>query len=402
MTDIPHDTAILVVAAGRGLRAGGGVPKQYRMLAGQPVLTHTLNRLTAALPGSPVIAVIHPDDQPLFEASLARAKCDPGLVSVAHGGTTRQDSVAAGLNVVNEKYKSVKYVIIHDSVRIFLSKNLVDLGLTEARRSGASLPVLQISDSLRRDSGDGFSSPVDRTGLLSVQTPQCFRLDLLHSAHARAAGAGRHDFSDDASLVEWAGTKPKVFAGDAANFKLTTPEDFLMAEALLLSDLADIRIGHGFDVHAFADGDHVWLGGVKIAHARGLTGHSDADTGLHALTDALLGAITDGDIGMHFPPSDPRWRGAESKIFLQDAARRVRQRGGVIAHLDLTLICEEPKIGPHRDRIRSTIAEIVEIDIDRVAVKATTTEQLGFTGRREGIAAQAVATVRLPLKSPGA
>lgn len=232
-----------------------------------------------------------------------------------------------------------------------------------------------------------------------VQTPQAFRFDLISQAHAKAFAAGRTDFPDDATLLEWAGFNIHTFAGEGSNFKLTQAEDFMRAEALLLAGTADMRVGHGYDVHAFGPGDHVWLGGVKIAHDRGLVGHSDADVGLHALTDALLGALADGDIGKLFPPSDPQWRGAPSHIFLAEAVARLRARGGVISHLDLTLVCEEPRIGPHRDAMRAEIARICSVSVDRVAVKATTSEKLGFTGRGEGVAAHALATIRLPLRT---
>jgi 2-C-methyl-D-erythritol 4-phosphate cytidylyltransferase/2-C-methyl-D-erythritol 2,4-cyclodiphosphate synthase len=228
-----------------------------------------------------------------------------------------------------------------------------------------------------------------------MQTPQAFRFDLIYDAHRRAARERREDFTDDAAIAEWAGWPTHIFPGAAANVKITEMSDLAAAEARLMTQASDIRIGQGFDVHAFAEGDGVWLGGVKIPHDRALSGHSDADVALHAITDALLGAIGDGDIGAHFPPSDEKWRGAPSRIFLEDAARRVRERGGVIANIDATIICERPKIGPHRDEMRARIAELAGLAVDRVAVKATTSERLGFTGRGEGIACLAVATVRL-------
>jgi 2-C-methyl-D-erythritol 4-phosphate cytidylyltransferase/2-C-methyl-D-erythritol 2,4-cyclodiphosphate synthase len=237
----------------------------------------------------------------------------------------------------------------------------------------------------------------DRAGLRAVQTPQGFRLSTLLAAHARAAAEGRTDFTDDAAVVEWAGGAVEVVEGDRDNMKITQPEDFVRAEAKLLSDRPDVRVGQGYDVHAFGPGDHVWLGGVRIAHDQGLVGHSDADVGLHALCDAIFGALGDGDIGSHFPPSDMRWKGAASDQFLAFAAERVAERGGLIAHLDLTLVCETPKIGPNREAMRARIAEIARLPLDRVGVKATTSERLGFTGRREGIAALALATLRLPL-----
>lgn len=399
--EINSDVAILIVAGGRGVRAGGELPKQYRDVAGLPVLTHTLNRLSEALPGAAILTVIHPDDLDLYENAAGRSHAS-NLLGSAQGGATRQASVFAGLKRLHQLKNNIKFVIIHDSVRIFSSNKLIMNGLAAAREFGAAVPATPVSDSLRRNSADGFSEPVDRAGLLAVQTPQCFSLDLILDAHEKATASGRQHFSDDASLIECAGILVKTFPGDPANFKLTLPEDFVTAEALLLSRLADIRTGYGYDVHAFGEGDHVWLGGVKIPHKRGLVGHSDADVGLHALTDAILGAIADGDIGMHFPPSDPRWRGAASEIFLKEAMRRVRERGGMVANLDLTIVCEEPKVGPHRDAIRASIAAIAGLDIRRVAVKATTSEQLGFTGRREGIAANALATVRLPLQGASA
>ncbi len=398
MTDqnVNGDTAILIVAAGRGLRAGGPAPKQYQRLAGKPVLTHCIDRMTEALPGVPILTVIHPDDSRLFDAARQACADSRMLLPPAAGGETRQASVYAGIKKLHELNTFIKFVIIHDAARLFSSNRLIQHCLMDARQFGAVVPALAVPDSLRRNTADGFSEPVERSGLLAVQTPQCFSFDLIRQAHERAASSGRTDFTDDASLIEWSGILVKTFPGESGNFKLTTAEDFVTAEALLLARLADIRTGYGYDVHAFCSGDHVWLGGVKIPHTRGLDGHSDADVGLHALTDALLGAIADGDIGMHFPPSDPQWRGAASDIFLREAVRRVRALGGMIAHLDLTFVCEEPKIGPHRDAIRASIANITGLDLRRVAVKATTSEKLGFTGRREGIAATAVATIRLP------
>ncbi len=237
---------------------------------------------------------------------------------------------------------------------------------------------------------------IDRTNLRLVQTPQAFAFPLLFEAHRRAAAAGREDFTDDAALAEWAGHRVSVFEGETGNVKLTTEDDFTRAETLRAAALADVRTGNGFDVHAFIDGDHVMLGGIRIPHSRGVTGHSDADVALHALVDAILGALADGDIGQHFPPTDPQWRGASSDRFLAFACARVRARGGVIANLDVTIVCEAPRVSPHRDAMRARIAEIAGIPLARVAVKATTSEKLGFTGRSEGIVAMATATVRLP------
>jgi 2-C-methyl-D-erythritol 4-phosphate cytidylyltransferase/2-C-methyl-D-erythritol 2,4-cyclodiphosphate synthase len=389
------DVIVVLVAAGRGSRAGEGLPKQYRKLAGKTILTHALDRFSAALPGAAIVPVIHPDDQSLFGEAVNYSSAKSMVRSTAFGGVTRQASVLNGLKAIDDE--TDKIVLIHDCARIFVTRTLIQGGVNAARNKAAAIPVTPVADSLRRANPDGSTVPVSRDGLLAVQTPQCFRLDLIRDAHERAAAAGLHDFSDDASVAEWAGFPVHPFPGDAGNFKLTVPEDFVRAETLLMADLADIRVGYGYDVHAFGPGDHCWIGGVKITHSRALEGHSDADVGLHALTDAILGALADGDIGKIFPPSDPQWKGAASYIFLEEAVRRVQRRGGMIAHLDLTLVCEEPKIGPHRDAMRTEIARICGMPLHRVAVKATTSEQLGFTGRREGIAANAVATVRLPL-----
>jgi 2-C-methyl-D-erythritol 4-phosphate cytidylyltransferase/2-C-methyl-D-erythritol 2,4-cyclodiphosphate synthase len=256
---------------------------------------------------------------------------------------------------------------------------------------------LPVTDTVKRVDADGtVAETLDRTSLRLIQTPQGFAFKPLLEAHRRALAEGREDFTDDAALAEWAGMKVTVFEGEAGNIKITHPDDFARAEAMQLAALSDIRTGTGIDVHAFGPGDHVMIGGVRIPHGHALTGHSDADVGLHALVDALLGALADGDIGSHFPPSDPQWKGASSDRFFAFAVERVKARGGMIAHLDLTLVCEAPKIGPHRDALRANIARLADIDLSRVAVKATTSERLGFTGRGEGIAAYATATVRLP------
>jgi 2-C-methyl-D-erythritol 4-phosphate cytidylyltransferase/2-C-methyl-D-erythritol 2,4-cyclodiphosphate synthase len=274
---------------------------------------------------------------------------------------------------------------------------LVSRAITACEKTGAAIPALEVTDTIKRvDAGGLVAGTVDRAELRAVQTPQAFAFDALLAAHRKAAAAGREDFTDDAALIEWAGHKVAVFAGESGNVKLTTEEDFAKAEARRIASLTDLRLGNGFDVHAFGDGDHVWLGGLKIPHDRGLTGHSDADVALHAIVDAILGAIADGDIGKHFPPNDPRWKGASSDQFLKFAVERVARRGGRVAHIDVTIVCEAPRIGPHRDAIRKRIAEIAEISVERVAVKATTSEELGFTGRKEGIVAMATATVRLP------
>jgi len=384
--------AAVVVAAGRGLRAGGDMPKQYRDLAGEPVIRASL-RLFARHPEVAMVQpVIHPDDG----ARFAEAAAELELLAPVFGGATRQASVRAGLEAVAPLRPDL--VLIHDAARPYASAALVSRAIVAVAATGAAVPVMPVADTVKSVDASGrlIEATLDRSILRTVQTPQVFAFGPVLDAHRRAAASGREDFTDDAALAEWAGLKVAAFAGEGGNVKLTTAEDVARAERDHALALADTRTGSGFDVHAFAPGDHVMLGGVKIPHARGLTGHSDADVALHALTDAVLGALADGDIGAHFPPSDPQWRGASSDRFLAFAVERVRARGGRIAHLDLTIVCEAPRVGPHRDAMRARIATIAGIEADRVAVKATTSERLGFTGRGEGIAAIATATVRLP------
>ncbi len=288
-------------------------------------------------------------------------------------------------------------VLVHDAARPFASPALIARAIAAARQSGAAVPVLPVADTVKTvDAAGAVTGTIDRAPLRLVQTPQAFRFGALLDAHRKAHAAGREDFTDDAALAEWAGMTVMTFAGETANVKLTTNEDFARAETAKLAALGDVRTGFGFDVHQFGDGDHVMLGGVRMPHQRGLTGHSDADVVLHALVDGILGALSDGDIGVHFPPTDPQWRGASSDRFLAFAVERVRARGGRIAHLDITVVCEAPRVGPHRDAIRARVAEIAGIPVERVGVKATTSEKMGFTGRGEGMAAFANATVRLP------
>jgi 2-C-methyl-D-erythritol 4-phosphate cytidylyltransferase/2-C-methyl-D-erythritol 2,4-cyclodiphosphate synthase len=383
--------AAVVVAAGRGLRAGGSLPKQYRELAGEPVIRSSLSLFAWHGQIGAVQAVIHPDDRGSYEAAAKGLR----LLAPVAGGATRQASVRAGLEALRDRAPDI--VLVHDAARPFCSAELVSRAIVACGETGAAIPALEVTDTIKRvDTSGRVDGTIDRTSLRAVQTPQAFAFPALLEAHQRAAKEGREDFTDDAALAEWAGLKVATFAGESGNVKLTTEEDFGKAEARRIASLADLRLGNGYDVHAFCDGDHVWLGGVKIPHTRGLTGHSDADVALHAVVDAILGAIADGDIGKHFSPNDPRWRGASSDQFLKFAVERVTKRGGRIANLDITIVCEEPRIGPHRDAMRKRIAEIAEMSIERVAVKATTSEQLGFTGRKEGIVAMATATVRLP------
>ncbi|MEQ1616142.1 MAG: bifunctional 2-C-methyl-D-erythritol 4-phosphate cytidylyltransferase/2-C-methyl-D-erythritol 2,4-cyclodiphosphate synthase, partial [Hyphomicrobiaceae bacterium] len=339
--------------------------------------------------------VIHPDDRFLHDQAMGplQHRCR----APALGGATRQASVLAGLEAL--KSANPTRVLIHDAARPFVSS--VEIGrIIDALADGpAAISAVQVVDTLKRAAADGSSAgSIDRTGLWAAQTPQGFRFDVILDAHRKAAAAGRMDFTDDAAIAEWAGIKVALVQGSLRNIKLTTQADFDMAEAALTgrepkATAIDVRNGTGFDVHRFAEGDAVWLCGVRIPHTQRLEGHSDADVGLHALTDAILGALGDGDIGQHFPPSDPQWKGAASHKFLRDAVRRARERGATITNADVTLLCEAPKISAYRDAMRAALAEILDIAVERVGVKATTTEGLGFTGRREGIAAMASATL---------
>jgi 2-C-methyl-D-erythritol 4-phosphate cytidylyltransferase/2-C-methyl-D-erythritol 2,4-cyclodiphosphate synthase len=384
--------AAVIVAGGRGYRAGGEVPKQYREIAGEPVIRPTLLAFLRHSQVDAVQPVIHPDDESAFAAATAGLK---NLLAPIPGGATRQASVRAGLEALQAT--APDFVLIHDAARPFLSAELISRAIAAAEQYGAAVPAIAITDTVKKiDEQDMVSETLDRSRLRTVQTPQAFGFGLIVDLHRRAAAAGREDFTDDAALAEWAGQRVSVFAGEATNVKLTTQDDFARAEALRMTALSDVRTGNGFDVHAFGDGDHVMLAGVRIPNGRGVTGHSDADVALHALVDAILGALAEGDIGVHFPPSDPQWRGASSDRFLAFACERVQARNGVIAHLDVTIVCETPRVGPHRDAMRGRIAEIAGIPIGRVAIKATTSEKMGFTGRGEGIVAMATATVRLP------
>jgi 2-C-methyl-D-erythritol 4-phosphate cytidylyltransferase/2-C-methyl-D-erythritol 2,4-cyclodiphosphate synthase len=384
--------AAVIVAAGRGQRAGGEVPKQYQPLAGVPVIRPTLSAFLGHPEIGAVQTVIHPDDEPLYRAAVTGMDLLPPVA----GGATRQNSVHAGLEALSAA-SPPDIVLIHDAARPFLSGALITRAISAGERHGAAVPAVAVTDTVKKiDERAVVTETLDRSRLRIVQTPQAFNFALVLDAHRRAAAAGIDDFTDDAALIEWAGHSVSVFEGESTNVKLTTKDDFTRAEALQLAMLGDVRAGSGFDVHAFTDGDHVMLGGVRIPHSRGVAGHSDADVALHALVDAILGALAEGDIGTHFPPSDPQWRGAPSERFLAFACERVRARGGLIAHLDVTIVCEAPRIAPHRDAMRARIAEIAGIPVGRVAVKATTSETLGFTGRREGLVAMATATVRLP------
>ncbi len=383
--------AAVVVAAGQGLRAGGEIPKQFRRIAGETLLERALSAFAEASEVTFVQPVIRPDDVDL----VRRLTGGMNVLEPVAGGATRQASVRAGLEALVACTPDI--VLVHDAARPFASAGLITRAIAAAEKTGAAIPALPVTDTVKRiDSTGTIEATLDRNSIRLVQTPQAFAFPALFDAHRRALAQGRNDFTDDAALAEWAGIKVSVFAGEPGNIKFTTPEDFARAEAIQSAGLGDVRTGSGLDVHAFGPGDHVTLGGIRIPHVQALTGHSDADVALHALTDAILGALADGDIGAHFPPSDPQWRGASSDRFLTFAVERVRARGGRIAHLDLTIVCEAPRIGEHRDRMRANIANLAGIGIERVGVKATTSEKLGFTGRGEGIAAYATATIRLP------
>ncbi|CAN1564350.1 IspD 4-diphosphocytidyl-2-methyl-D-erithritol synthase [Rhabdaerophilaceae bacterium] len=389
--------ALIIVAAGRGTRLGGQ-PKQYRELDGKPVLAHLLTRASAISALGPLIVVVHPDDGQPFEQAVAASKVDPARVFRAHGGSSRQASVHNGLELLAAAgFDPGQIVLIHDAARPFLSEVVVLRAILAAQKHGAAIPVLPIADTIGElGPGETLVNNPDRAKLRIVQTPQAFRFEAILDAHRQMAGAGRSDFTDDAGLVRSERGVVGTFAGEPALFKITLEADLLRAEEeLRRGQTISTRTGIGYDVHAFCNGDHVMLGGVAVAHDQALSGHSDADPLLHAITDALLGTIGDGDIGQHFPPGDPRWRGAQSRIFLDDARRRVESKGGRIVHIDATVVCEAPKVGPHRAAIAASIADILGLSPADIGVKATTSEKLGFTGRREGIAAIAVATVAI-------
>lgn len=378
MNSSDHTVAI-IVAAGRGTRAGGDLPKQWQMLNGQPVLAHTL----AAFSGLPRVLVIHPDDR-------ARAEAIAGDAQIVEGGATRDASVMNALLALEGR--GVAHVLIHDGARPLVSAAVIDRVRGALDTSPAAAPALAVTDALWTGTQGLVSGTRDRTGLYRAQTPQGFHYDAILAAHRAHPGGA----ADDVEVARAAALAVTIVEGDENNLKLTFPGDFDRAAAIMKGRGMDLRLGNGFDVHAFCEGDHVWLCGVKVPHGKGLLGHSDADVGMHALTDAIYGALAMGDIGRHFPPSDPQWKGAESHIFLRHAAELARSHGYAIANCDVTLICERPKIGPHAEAMRAALAEIMGVEIGRVSVKATTSEQLGFTGREEGIAAIATAALMKP------
>ena len=382
-------TYAILLAAGRGSRFGGAVPKQYRMLAGRPLLRHAAEALQRSGGIAGTLAAIRPEDRSLYDQAMDGL----ALLAPVAGGTERQDSVAAALESLAPLEPDA--VLIHDGARPLLEPEVTARVIAALSEWDGAIAALPVSDTVKRAGNDcAIADTLDRSGLWRAQTPQGFRFGPFLKAHRGYRGAA---LSDDAAIAERAGLRVRLVMGSEQNLKVTTEEDLARAERLLLARYGDLRTGSGFDVHRFGPGDHVMLCGVRVPHDRGLVGHSDADVGLHALTDAVLGAIAAGDIGQHFPPGDPRWRGAESAQFLRHAVELVRARGGILRHLDVTLVCEAPRIGPHRLAMAERVAAIAGLEAGRVGVKATTTEGLGFAGRGEGIAAQAVATVGLPL-----
>lgn len=375
--------AAIIVAAGKGERAGTSLPKQFVSIGGQTLLAHAVSTLSRHPRISKTVVVLADGQKDLAERALANLKVD----ALVTGGAERQHSVAAGLAEVGD----AGFVLIHDAARPFLPSSVIDRLIEALDTADGAVPGLSVVDTLAK-ADHALGDVVDRSGLVRIQTPQAFRTDVLRESHSQWTGTAA---TDDAQMARAAGYKIAVVEGHSMLDKITLPADFIEAERKWAQRLIS-RTGLGYDVHRLVDGEELWLAGVKIDHDKGLAGHSDADVALHALTDALLGALGDGDIGAHFPPSDAQWRGAASSRFVEHAATLIRNAGGVIDHVDVTIICEAPKIGPHRDAMRIGIAAMLSIPIAKVSVKATTTERLGFTGRGEGIAAQAAATVRLP------
>ncbi len=379
---MPETCAALIVAAGRGQRFGGTGPKQYAPLKGGPLLRRTLKAFCDHPGVGPIAVAIHPDDQDLFQTAAVGL---PRVFPVA-GGATRQESVRLGLEALTATAPDL--VLIHDGARPVIGPGLIDRVIAGLKEAPGVLPVVPVIDTLKRVDGVTVTATVSREHLVRAQTPQGFRFTEILKAHRAHAGEA---LTDDASVLERAGQRVITVAGDETNIKVTTMDDLARVNAML----SETRTGSGFDVHKFGPGDAVMLCGVRVPHTHSLEGHSDADVALHAATDAILGAFGAGDIGHHFPPSDAKWRGAASHQFLRHAYDLLAERGGTLVHLDVTIICERPKVGPHREAMVNEMAKILGVAADRISVKATTTEGLGFTGRQEGIAAQALATIRL-------
>lgn len=395
-TGASANAAAVLVAAGRGERAGAGGPKQYRRIGGKAIIRHTIERFAAHAAVGRIVAVVHTDDGELFRHAVGPLI---DRVEVVVGGATRQESVLRGLEALEQADLDV--VLIHDAVRPFVDDALLDRVIDTVSTEQGVIPALNLVETIKRGNDDDtIAETIDRRLLFGAQTPQGFPFAAILAAHRKAAEAGRADFTDDAAIAEWVGLPVKLVEGSPDNVKITWPRDIQMAEQRVSGGFPDVRTGNGYDVHAFEPGDHVTLCGIAIPHDKKLSGHSDADVALHALTDALLATCGAGDIGTHFPPSDPQWRGAASRIFVEHAAAIVRARGGRIANADITLICEAPRVGPHRGAMTAALVSMLGISEDRVSIKATTNEQLGFIGRREGIAAIATATVIYPGNLP--
>jgi len=371
-------TAAIIVAAGRGIRAGGGIPKQWQRVAGKRVADWTLQAFLTHPKIDRVMLVANLDDADFLQ--------DVGDVQIVEGGSTRDQSVKNGLIALQDQ--GVDQVLIHDVARPCVSHRVIDNVLTALKSAPGAAPAIKVSDALWFSASDTVEDTKPRDGLFRAQTPQGFHYCEILAAHKMSTKAA----ADDVEIARAAGMDVVIVDGHEDNLKITTPDDFTRAEILLRGHM-DIRLGNGYDVHRFGDGDHVILCGVRIDHPRGLQGHSDADVGMHAVTDAIYGALADGDIGQHFPPSDPQWKGAASDIFLRHAMERARARGFQLSNVDCTLVCEYPKIGPNAQAMRAKMATIMGIDVERVSIKATTSEKLGFTGREEGIAAIATATL---------
>ena len=397
-------TGLVIVAAGRGQRAATPGPKQYETLAGSPVIIHTLRAFADHVEAAATVIVHHADDEPRLKTILGQFG-NAGY-HLAPGGQTRQASVCHGLRALRHARPDITHVMIHDAARPFVASALLDALIDHLQTMPDTpvLPVLPIAETVKSVDGTRITGTVARETLARAQTPQAFHLDTILSLHERAADTANTAVTDDISLTEQAGLAIASIPGDPDNIKITWPGDIAAAERSLHmqtgSLLPDIRTGNGYDVHRFGPGDTVWLCGVGIPHDRALSGHSDADVGLHALTDALLATCGAGDIGDHFPPSDPQWKGAPSSIFLKHAAQIVRDHGGVIMNADVSIIAEAPKIAPFREQMCATLAELLGIARQRCSVKATTNERMGFVGRNEGIAAIATASVGFPGATP--
>lgn len=370
--------AAIIVAAGRGTRAGGDLPKQWQLLCGKPVIWHTFNALRPHV--NAIVVVLHPDDLTLWEETGLKAD------QIAIGAATRDASVRAGLDALS--HFAPDKVLIHDAARPLVSAKTINDVIQALDKYEGAAPAIPVTDALWTGENAEVTGTQNREGLFRAQTPQGFHFSAIYQAHMTL----NEPAADDVAVARAAGVKVAIVQGDARNLKITTPDDFIRATNMLGNDM-DVRVGNGYDVHRFGDGDHVWLCGVKVPHGRSLQGHSDADVGMHAVSDAIYGALGMGDIGQHFPPSDPQWKGAESHVFLRHAVGLATENGYKISNVDCTLVCEYPKVGPHQPAMKAALAAIIGIGVDRISVKATTSERLGFTGREEGIAAIATAAL---------